>query len=268
MTNGYISSKTGHENGRVSEVIDLVDPNRSCDPLQDAPSARWASVGGNLNGRPLICGGWYPNNRLQDCFFVQGNTNQKISLTQERSSAGVVVLNGKKLHFNNQLIKHFDFSKKIVPDKNGDDFLWIVGGADGNGPRSADCCIGLKSTEFVYASGQTSSGPMLDFTIKDHCMVKLSDNRIFIIGGDQNGEISNQVWIADPSKDFEITIGQPLRRSRRHFSCAAFEDDIDGTTKIIIAGGNSPSQNGMDSVEILNLSVTGSQWTEGNLIII
>ena len=112
VTTGYISSRTGHENGRVSEVIDLVDPNRSCSPLQDAPSARWASVGGNLNGRPLICGGWYPNNRLQDCFFVQGNTNQKISLTQERSSAGVVVLNGKKLHFNNQLIKqwvtHYD----------------------------------------------------------------------------------------------------------------------------------------------------------------
>ena len=156
------------------------------------------------------------------------------------------------------------FLKKIVTDKNGDDFLWIVGGADGNGPRSADCCVGLNSTEFVYASGQTSSGPMLDFTIKDHCMVKLSDNRIFIIGGDQNGDISNQVWIVDPSKDFQITIGQPLRRSRRHFSCAAFEDDIDGTTKIIIAGGNSPSQNGMDSVEILNLSVTRSQWTEGN----
>ena len=73
------------------------------------------------------------------------------------------------------------FLKKIVTDKNGDDFLWIVGGADGNGPRSADCCVGLNSTEFVYASGQTSSGPMLDFTIKDHCMVKLSDNTSKVI---------------------------------------------------------------------------------------
>ena len=97
MTNGYISSRTGHENGRVSEVIDLVDPNRSCDLLQDAPSARWASVGGNLNGRPLICGGWLPNERLQDCFFVQGNQgNQKISMIEQRAAAAVVVLNGKK----------------------------------------------------------------------------------------------------------------------------------------------------------------------------
>ena len=96
MTTGYISSRTGHEDGRVSEVIDLVDPNRSCSPLEDAPSARWNSVGGNLNGRPLICGGWLPNDRLQDCFFVQGNTNQKISMTQQRASASVVVLNGEK----------------------------------------------------------------------------------------------------------------------------------------------------------------------------
>ena len=97
MTTGYISSRTGHENGRVSEVIDLVDPNRSCDPLQDAPSARWASVGGNLNGRPLICGGWLPDERLQDCFFVQGNQgNQKISMIEQRAAAAVVVLNGKK----------------------------------------------------------------------------------------------------------------------------------------------------------------------------
>ena len=56
----------------------------------------------------------------------------------------------------------------------------------------------LKNTEFVYANGQIASGPTLDFTIKDHCMVKLSDNKIFIIGGEQNGAVSNQVWIVDP----------------------------------------------------------------------
>ena len=35
-----------------------------------------------------------------------------------------------------------------------------------------------------------------------HTSLKKSDNRIFIIGGDQNGDISNQVWIVevDPSK--------------------------------------------------------------------
>ena len=98
MTTGYISSRTGHENGRVSEVIDLVDSSRTCSPLEKAPSARWNSVGGNLNGRPLICGGWLPNERLQDCFFVQEKNqgNQKISMIEQRAAAAVVVLNGMK----------------------------------------------------------------------------------------------------------------------------------------------------------------------------
>ena len=120
----------------------------------------------------------------------------------------------------------------------------------------------LKNTEFVYANGQTASGPTLDFTIKDHCMVKLSDNKIFIIGGEQNGAVSNQVWIVDPTKNFQISFGQPLRKSRKFFSCATFEDD-DGQSKIIIAGGRNPSESSMDSVEILNTSVPNSQWIDG-----
>ena len=49
-------------------------------------------------GRPLICGGWLPNERLQDCFFVQEKNqgNQKISMIEQRAAAAVVVLNGKK----------------------------------------------------------------------------------------------------------------------------------------------------------------------------
>ena len=123
----------------------------------------------------------------------------------------------------------------------------------------------LKNTEFVYANGQTASGPTLDFTIKDHCMVKLSDNKIFIIGGEQNGAVSNQVWIVDPTKNFQISFGQPLRKSRKFFSCATFEDD-DGRSKIIIAGGSNPSESSMDSVEILNTSVPNSQWIDGKTL--
>ena len=120
----------------------------------------------------------------------------------------------------------------------------------------------LKTTEFLYASGNTASGPTLDFTIKDHCMVKLSDNKIFIIGGEQNGAVSNQVWIVDPTKNFQISFGQPLRKSRKFFSCATFEDD-DGQSKIIIAGGSNPSESSMDSVEILNTYIPNSRWANG-----
>ena len=63
--------------------------------LQLAPTSRWASVGGLLNGKPLICGGFNGTHSFQDCFFVQGNINQNISMTQIRSFATAVVLRGK-----------------------------------------------------------------------------------------------------------------------------------------------------------------------------
>ena len=68
-----------------------------CNNLQTAPSSRWASVGGLLNGKPLICGGFNGTHSFQDCFFVHGNINQNISMTQIRSFATAVVLQGKAL---------------------------------------------------------------------------------------------------------------------------------------------------------------------------
>ena len=81
-----------------SEVIDLIDPNLSCSNLESAPDERWASVGGLLNGRPIICGGFNGTHSFKDCFTVQGNVSnqQNISMTQIRSFATSVVLTGMR----------------------------------------------------------------------------------------------------------------------------------------------------------------------------
>ena len=92
MTTGFIGDD--QETARTSEVIDLSNPNISCNNLENAPSQRWASVGGVLNGRPLICGGFNPPFSFQDCFYVQGDPNQNISMIQKRSFASSVVMKG------------------------------------------------------------------------------------------------------------------------------------------------------------------------------
>ena len=92
VTTGFIGDD--QETGRTSEVIDLFNPNISCSNLEKAPSQRWASVGGVLNGRPLICGGFNPPFSFQDCFYVQGDHNQNISMIQKRSFASSVVMKG------------------------------------------------------------------------------------------------------------------------------------------------------------------------------
>ena len=96
MTTGFIGDE-GQETGRTSEVIDLNNPSISCNNLETAPSERWASVGGLLNGRPIICGGFYPPFSFQDCFFVQGDKKQNISMTTKRSFATAVVLKGMRI---------------------------------------------------------------------------------------------------------------------------------------------------------------------------
>ena len=93
VTTGFIGDE-GQETARTSEVIDLFNPNISCSNLENAPSVRWASVGGVLNGRPLICGGFNPPFSFQDCFYVQGDHNQNISMIQKRSFASSVVMKG------------------------------------------------------------------------------------------------------------------------------------------------------------------------------
>ena len=102
MTTGK-SGNPNDENGRTSEVVDLFNPDRKCNHLENATPARFGSVGGLLNGKPLVCGGSFKSyrNALQDCFLVNGNKNiPPISMTQKRTLAAAVVLKGKLfLHY-------------------------------------------------------------------------------------------------------------------------------------------------------------------------
>ena len=43
-------------------------------------------------------------------------------------------------------------------------------------------------------------------------MIKYDDHRIFIIGGDQDGVITNQTWIVDQLDDFIISEGIIMRQ--------------------------------------------------------
>ena len=93
VTTGFIGDE-GQAVAMNSEVIDLIDPNLSCSNLESAPDERWASVGGLLNGRPIICGGFNGTDSFKDCFFVQGDHDKEISMAQIRSFATAINLKG------------------------------------------------------------------------------------------------------------------------------------------------------------------------------
>ena len=61
-----------------------------------------------------------------------------------------------------------------------------------------------------------------------------------------------EVWIADPTKNFELKKGPTLQEGRYFFSCAVFQDPDSLFNKIVVAGGYNQSRVDTNSVEILD----------------
>ena len=82
------------ENTRISEVIDLMDPNMKCQALPQFPIMTSEGAGGLLPTaanelRPVVCAGIFSS----DCYIV-GPTNDVVAkLITERSYVSSLVLN-------------------------------------------------------------------------------------------------------------------------------------------------------------------------------
>ena len=87
-------------------------------------------------------------------------------------------------------------------------------------------------------------------------MIQYDEKSIYIIGGFQNGSISNKTWIVDPTNEFQITEGPSLNKGRYSHGCAKMT--LNGRTILVVAGGFGA----LDSVEILDPS-ENNVWTQG-----
>ena len=166
-----ISTGTPYDQGKHSEIIDLSNfKDFNCSEFADVPwkfqwctmvyadwinkytntttnkiTPRSESVGGLIQGEPIICGGLDNNgNILNDCIVI-GNPNfKKINMLEKRSAASGVVLN---------------------------ETLWIVGGWNGGQLSSTELITICGSKKYCLENRQ---GPDLPFTITHHCMIQVS----------------------------------------------------------------------------------------------
>ena len=140
------------------------------------------------------------------------------------------------------------------------EYLWIVGGENQDNVK-------LNTSEFVYLNKKSVEGPTLNLEfLFGHCMVKLNDSAIFIIGGD-NGNWRNedfQSWIVDPTNGFKFTEGPKLNEVRYDSACGKYKDS--GKTKLIVAGGYRYGTGEMNSVETLDPSSPNNVWQYGKEI--
>ena len=153
------------------------------------------------------------------------------------------------------------FASSIVLNQNT---LWIVGGE--NGPSSSRRY--LNTTEFISIDSNQEinqkQGPTLTFGISKHCMVQYNSSAIYLIGGQRtSSEMSEEIWIIDPTKNFTLKEGPPLLNSSRFMGvCAKMK--VNNKEIIVIGGGKVFSENmdlfiAYDSVELL----FPNGWVEG-----
>ena len=217
----------------MTEVIELVKTN-STPSFGQLPSRRFSAVGAMFGNAPILCGGW--GGDMLSCYdscisFLNSQWSQSHSMKQKRSYPVGVQINSTT--------------------------FWILGGYY----RSGSNDVNHDSTEFII-EGQTNavSGPKLPLALSKMCVVKLSDEEIFVIGGWDGNIERNEVWIYNPQNGFARNQGPSLKNRRNAHACSTMRDGE--KTFIIVAGGwNGAARMEMDSVEIYN--PTDNAWNSG-----
>ena len=221
---GKVLVTTGYplENGQYSEVIDLVHKNATCELLPNFPVPMYSAFGGLINNNlPVICG--LPQNSIEPSCYSLGENFALTKLIEPRYDGASVVL------------------------KN--EILWITGG------KSKSLAGGtVKTTEFVHLNQEMADpGPDLPMLFGRHCMTKINEDLVIIIGGDYS---YSETVLVEVSRNFTMKSGPQMNFDRWNHACGSFTSN--GITVVIVAGGYDLSSTNL-STELWYLN-PGEDW--------
>ena len=101
-----VTGGTPDPQARLTEVIDIIDPTRTCATLQDFPeSMRYGMGGAIMNGSLIACGGGEENNNPQYCYKYENDAWSKFGQNLQPNKqlfhrSSYIVLRGKKKKTN------------------------------------------------------------------------------------------------------------------------------------------------------------------------
>ena len=92
-----IGPESNYTIGKRAEIIDLENSKAKCASLPDFPGKFYSSVGGLLDNKPVICGGFDDGTMSDQCFELDDNKKFQPStkLSTRRSNAAAVVIDDK-----------------------------------------------------------------------------------------------------------------------------------------------------------------------------
>ena len=215
------------------EIIDLIDTTSKPVIVADTNGSRKGAIGGILQNKPVICGGYDSDVEPIANFSIIGMSNNNFKMMSSRCGSASIVLNESK--------------------------IWVTGGTSDNEKQT---------TEMISLDQPSVAGPDFSFTVSDHSMVLVDPTTIYLIAGLQNEQKSNKTWIINPSNNFQIRMGPPLNIARWKHSCSKMK--IEGRIFLVAAGGFFCSgdmggivEETLDSVELLDTTCPDNGWKMG-----
>ena len=216
------------------EIIDLIDTTSKPIIVIDTTGSRKGAIGGILQNKPVICGGYDTDIKTIPNYSIIGMSNNDFKMMSPRDFSASIALNESKIWVTGGYSIHFGKSNRYI----------------------------TSTTEIISLDQPPVAGPNFPFTVREHSMVLVNPTTIYLIGGFQNGELSNKTWIFDQSNNFQIRLGPPLNIARLAHSCSKMK--IEGRNFLVAAGGKCKmSEELLDSVELLDTTCPDHGWKMG-----
>ena len=217
-----------------TQIVNLSNQTRSCNNLAEYPIAVFSATGAFVSSHLIICGGKSARtSRHSECYHHSKASNSWNFLT-------------------NMTTIRTDSASVPVNDK-----LWILGGYN-----SVNI---LATTEYVSLIGDASQpGPDLPSPRAGHCVVKLSNGQVILLGShDRDGDAEQKsVFIFDPDAEtFEQSLPS-MTYKRIYAGCALFNSPMHENREVVLAVGGSQES----TAEVLDYFQPNAKWNESNYV--
>ena len=132
-----------------SEVLDLSNPSKACQPWEDHPTGTKYAAGALVDNQVILCGGLTPDNAYStDCHRISPNTTEAIV----------------SLNIGSQCSASIEFQEKL-----------LLSGGDGDDGS-------LNRIEFINLT-HAYPGPDLPYPVSSHCLIKTGNDDFMLTGG-------------------------------------------------------------------------------------
>ena len=208
--------------GKLSEIIDIENPDLTCDDYYDYPgSVLDGAVGGLLSGdRPFICGGGSTAN----CYIL-GNSSVQATMTRSRQYAAAIVTN--------------DGTR-----------LWVTGGF----PSYID------TTEYVTPGQNPVKGPSLPQGVDTHCLVQLDDETYMTLGGRVSGGYTPKTFFFHAGNQ-SFTPGPELSSGKFGMFCGVVQT-TSGNDKVVLAAGGKGTSGTLNVIDSWTVGSSSNKFTK------